>query len=224
MRCSENPKPRPDFPLPHSPTPHENPRLLFTLLFAVPFLRADDYEARVFTGPDGSKLPYRLLTPPNYDSAKKYPLLVFLHGSGARGDNNTAQLTRLLPIFAKPETREKYPAFVFAPQCPKAQSWAAIEGKTDPLPPFAAAPTPPMQLVLGAIDALEKEFPIDTDRPLRHRILDGRAWHLGFAVPNPGSHRGGGADLRPGVPLADRRGEGRGDLGSFTGRSIRWCR
>src|SRR5262245_33343869 len=63
------------------------------LALALPLaVRADDYEARTFTGADGAKLGYRLLSPKNYDKAQKYPLVVFLHGAGERGDDNGAQL------------------------------------------------------------------------------------------------------------------------------------
>lgn len=139
------------------------PALLFSLLALVLVARADDYEARVFTGPDGAKLNYRLLTPKNYDKAQKYPLVVFLHGAGERGDDNAAQLKHGAPLFAKPEVREKYPAFVFAPQCPKEQTWSAVKGWTD-AERFSPEPKPAMKLALGAIDALAKEFSIDPDR------------------------------------------------------------
>ena len=55
-------------------------------------LRADEYAARTFTGAEGAQLGYRLLTPKNYDAAKKYPLVLVLHGAGERGTDNAAQL------------------------------------------------------------------------------------------------------------------------------------
>lgn len=139
------------------------PAVLLALLASLAGLRADDYEARVFTAPDGAKLGYRLLTPKNYDKSQKYPLVVFLHGSGERGDDNAAQLKHGAPVFAKPENRDKYPAFVFAPQCPNEQTWSAVKGWTD-AEAFQAEPKPAMKLALGAIDALAKEFSIDPDR------------------------------------------------------------
>jgi len=70
------------------------PLLFFTLLaFVVSApLRADEYEARTFAGADGAQLGYRLLKPKNYDAAKKYPLVLLLHGAGERGTGNAAQL------------------------------------------------------------------------------------------------------------------------------------
>ena len=41
----------------------------------------------------GYKLPYQIMYPENYDSSKRYPLVVFLHGAGERGNDNQKQLT-----------------------------------------------------------------------------------------------------------------------------------
>ena len=139
------------------------PVILFALLASIAGLHADDFEARIFAAPDGATLPYRLLRPAQIEPARKYPLVVFLHGAGERGDDNAAQLKHGASIFAKPENREKFPAFVFAPQCPKEQTWSAVKEWTE-AEPFSAEPKPAMALALGAIDALAKEFPIDPDR------------------------------------------------------------
>jgi lysophospholipase L1-like esterase/dienelactone hydrolase len=139
-------------------------RLLLLFLLGFVFtVRGDDFEVRVFSSADGAKLPYRLLKPANMDPARKYPLVVFLHGAGERGDDNKAQLKHGAPEFSKPEAREKFPCFVFAPQCPKDQTWSAVKGWTD-AESFQKEPKPVMKLVLGAIDALTNDFTIDPDR------------------------------------------------------------
>ena len=94
-------------------------RLLLLSLFCSVFVaHGDDFEAREFSA-DGAKLPYRLLQPANIEVGKKYPLVVFLHGAGERGDDNKVQIKHGAPLFAKPESREKFPCFVLAPQCAK---------------------------------------------------------------------------------------------------------
>ena len=124
---------------------------------------ADSYEARQHTSPDGRVLNYRLLKPLNYDAAKKYPLVLFLHGSGERGDDNVAQLRHGAPLFSKPEVREKYACFVIAPQCPAEQKWADIDWSSDtPTQPEKVSDS--MSLTLAAMEALRKEFSIDADR------------------------------------------------------------
>jgi lysophospholipase L1-like esterase/poly(3-hydroxybutyrate) depolymerase len=143
------------------------PILLFAFLALVAPIfcpAAEEYEARTFAGADGAQLGYRLLTPRNYDAAKKYPLVVFLHGAGERGTDNKAQLKHGAPLFLKDEARAKFPCFVVAPQCPPEQTWTATpKGWTGPNP-FAEEPTAPMKLLFGALDSVLKEFSIDQDR------------------------------------------------------------
>ncbi|MBQ1929448.1 MAG: phospholipase, partial [Bacteroidales bacterium] len=67
----------------------------------------------------GDTLLYRYLVPENIQKGKKYPLVIFLHGSGERGNDNKAQLFHGSGQFINPVNREKYPAFVLFPQCPE---------------------------------------------------------------------------------------------------------
>jgi lysophospholipase L1-like esterase/predicted esterase len=139
------------------------PLVPFVVLIAALLLPARAYEQRTFSGPDGAVLPYRLLKPKDYDPAKKYPLVILLHGSGERGTDNQGQLKHGAPLFMRPEVQEKYPSFVFVPQCPAEQTWSAVKGWTDPVS-FSEEPKPVMKLLLGAIEALQGEFSIDSDR------------------------------------------------------------
>lgn len=136
---------------------------LFSIFALLNLVRADEYEARTFTGADGAKLGYRLLIPKKYDAAQKYPVVLFLHGAGERGTDNAAQLKHGAPLFLKPEVREKYPCFVIAPQCPPEEKWSAVKDWKDG-EAFASKPTAPMQLALGAVEAVAKEFSLDPDR------------------------------------------------------------
>jgi lysophospholipase L1-like esterase/dienelactone hydrolase len=140
--------------------------ILFLALLAILLpasVLADEYQTRTFSGADGATLGYRLLTPKDYDAAKKYPLVLVLHGAGERGTDNAAQLKYGAPLFLKPEVRDKYPCFVVVPQCPPDQTWSAVKGWTGPNA-FEETPTAPMKLVLGALDGLLKEFSVDQDR------------------------------------------------------------
>jgi predicted peptidase len=76
-------------------------------------------------------LPYRLLLPENYDPAKKYPLILFLHGSGERGNDNEAQLVHGSKLFLNDSIRKKYPAIVIFPQCPANSFWSNVDIKTN---------------------------------------------------------------------------------------------
>jgi predicted peptidase len=64
--------------------------LFFALLTSIYFSSAQDlsaYEKEFFIrGAD--TLRYRILYPGNYKKEKPYPLVVFLHGGGERGNDN----------------------------------------------------------------------------------------------------------------------------------------
>jgi predicted peptidase len=89
--------------------------------------------------------------------------VIFFHGAGERGDNNTAQLVHGMNNFASAEIREKYPAFVVAPQCPNNQKWADVDWSADKHT-LTKEPSKSMKLSLELLDALQKEFSIDSSR------------------------------------------------------------
>lgn len=61
-------------------------------------------------------MPYRLMMPYGYDSKKRYPLIVSLHGGGGTGTDNRKQLKQWNQQLAKKNIRREYPCYVLAPQ------------------------------------------------------------------------------------------------------------
>jgi predicted peptidase len=108
-------------------------------------------------------LRYRLLYPASYKPGKKYPLVLFLHGSGERGNDNEAQLTWGANLFLDSANRSSFPAIVIFPQCPKDSSWARIVRKQekDSLGGFSfpadLPPTTPMVLVMDLMKNMVTE-------------------------------------------------------------------
>jgi MYXO-CTERM domain-containing protein len=84
----------------------------------------DGFEPRTFTGTKGT-LAYRLFKVKNPTAGTKYPLILFLHGAGERGDNNTAQLMANMgaKVWATDDNQAKHAAYVIAPQCPADKQW-----------------------------------------------------------------------------------------------------
>ena len=123
----------------------------------------DDFETRVFQGKASQTLPYRLLKPQNYDPQKSYPLVLFLHGAGERGEDNKAQLLHVVGVFASKENRERFPCFVVAPQCPEGKRWVEVDwaAKSHTQP---EEPSVPMALTVELVKQLSKEFHIDPQR------------------------------------------------------------
>src|ERR1700750_2474799 len=68
-------------------------------------------------------LNYRLLYP-DADTFRKYPLVIFLHGSGERGNDNEAQLKWGVLNFATDQNMMLHPCLVVAPQCPEKSGWS----------------------------------------------------------------------------------------------------
>ena len=80
------------------------------------------------TSPPTSKwtLPYRLMRPKS-SKGMGYPLLIFLHGAGERGNENLRQLQSVPAQMSHSEWRSQFPCFVAAPQCPPQYSWSHTE-------------------------------------------------------------------------------------------------
>lgn len=92
------------------------------------------FEKKEFRGPNGDTLRYRILFPENYDNKKKYPLVLFLHGSGERGYDNEKQLLHGMKMFVEPANRKKYACIVIAPQCPADASWNSSKANREVTP------------------------------------------------------------------------------------------
>ena len=72
-------------------------------------------------------LSYRILKPLNYNSNKQYPVHLFLHGAGERGNDNVSQLVHGGKLFLKKENREQYNSWVIFPQAQKNDWWGYKE-------------------------------------------------------------------------------------------------
>ncbi|MGN6437037.1 MAG: dienelactone hydrolase family protein [Agriterribacter sp.] len=126
------------------------------------------YERQLFLQGEDT-LPCRILSPLHFSTGKKYPLIIFLHGSGERGNDNESQLTWGGSLFLDSANREKFPAIVVFPQCPADSSWS-VRVKTPAGDsakyrfPMNLAPTHPLQMVMSFIDTLISSGIVDTKR------------------------------------------------------------
>jgi len=126
------------------------------------------YQKKVYKK-NGQTMPYRILLPRDYDPSVKYPLLLFLHGSGERGNDNEAQLVHGSGLFLKDETRDHFRAIVVFPQCAAGSSWAKLDTEGDfPNREFIfykdSEPTNDMVLLEGLLKHLKKNYKLDKNR------------------------------------------------------------
>jgi predicted peptidase len=119
------------------------------------------FSKETYRSPSGGELLYRKLPPAKIEEGQKYPLVLFLHGAGERGNNNEAQLVHGTKDFAKRQAT--YPAFVIAPQCPSGKKWVEVDWSGD-RHTTPEKPSESMAMCRELIDSLVKDLPIDTSR------------------------------------------------------------
>jgi len=129
------------------------------------------YEAHYFNAIE-LNMPYRYLRPANFDSSKKYPLIIFLHGANAKGFDNETQLNIGGRFFLRDSFRANYPSYVLFPQCPQKDLWAYFEvntnhtsGSSDEVNfPFNKSPTEVSMVLMKLVDSLVHSDKIDAGR------------------------------------------------------------
>ena len=113
------------------------------------------------------RLDYLISTPKGYDQekSKRYPLLLFLHGSGERGSN-----LEKVKVHGPPKLvaeGKDLPFIIVAPQCPDRRSWDSDE-------------------LIGLLNDIEKKYRVDRSREYLTGISMGGygTWALALAQPN----------------------------------------
>lgn len=121
---------------------------------------------RTFESSSGLELPYRILYPEGFNPAEEYPLLLFLHGAGERGNDNQLQLFHGGKLLASAPELEG--VIVVAPQCPADEWWADIDHDLSTRNLLEMNPSPattePMKAVEELVGALVGLGFVDTER------------------------------------------------------------
>jgi predicted peptidase len=110
-------------------------------------------------------LPYRILEPK--DNKKRLPLIIFLHGSGERGDDNKLQLIHGGSFFLEKTKKKRFSSYVVFPQCQvnnrwsseKKDPWLHVDEKKE-----ISEISLYGKMVIELIEFLINEKSIDTDR------------------------------------------------------------
>jgi predicted peptidase len=101
-------------------------------------------------------LLYRLLRPKDVKENQKYPLVVFLHGMGERGNDNIINLKYITTPFLNEKNRNDFPCFLVVPQCPASEKWTYTNWYDEPKEPIST--------VVNLIDSLSALPFIDSTR------------------------------------------------------------
>lgn len=106
-------------------------------------------------------IPYRLLLPDNYDDTKDYPLLVFFHGAGERGNDNEKQFVHCVQYIYDNVPED---CIILVPQCPEQQQWVDAPWS---LGPYSINKTPEsneLNAVYNLSKELTKTYSVDNER------------------------------------------------------------
>jgi len=137
--------------------------------------RASGFLNRVFRDESGSH-KYVLFVPQNYDPSAKWPVIVYLHGAGERGNDGVAQTTVGMAPFVKARS-STFPFIVVFPQC---------EDTRGPILTAWSANSPDGKRALAILDSVEKDFAVDSKRcVLTGWSMGGYGtWSLGASDPS----------------------------------------
>ncbi len=121
----------------------------------------------------GTERTAALYVPPQYDRSMEWPLIVFLHGGGGKGDNNGNALTERFMRQGLVSTIQSYPegfpTLVVFPRCPEDKIWTPIPPEpiqspwrlrrhgTDPIPDAE-------EHITAVINAVIADFSVAEDR------------------------------------------------------------
>lgn len=85
------------------------------------------YEKLYAENPSGQSFHYLKYTPKETGENGKYPLLVFMHGAGERGnaDGSELDVAARHGFFARVAEGKEYPFMMVAPQCPADHYWGS---------------------------------------------------------------------------------------------------
>ena len=111
----------------------------------------------------------RLLSPDRIEEQTQYPLVLFLHGAGPRGNDNRSHLIEVPARLTHEQWRTRFPCFLAAPQCPQGSHWTAQIG-----------------VLVSLIEALCERYPIDRRRIYLTGLSMGGfgSWHLAADRPD----------------------------------------
>jgi predicted peptidase len=111
------------------------------------------------------ELSHLLYLPPGYEDGGDWPLVLFLHGVGERGQD--LELVKLQGIPSLIEQGQDFPFVVVAPQCPDGATWRPVE-------------------LAALLDDVQERYRIDPDRVYVTGISMGGfgTWSLIVAHPH----------------------------------------
>ena len=109
-------------------------------------------------------LPYRIYRSEKADTmTEALPLVIFLHGAGERGNDNSMQLKHCIKYFLDDTVTSRYPFLLMVPQCPNDRRWVNKDWSL-PEHTMDSVPTAEMLGVMTVLDSLVGVGVVDSTR------------------------------------------------------------
>jgi predicted peptidase len=109
-------------------------------------------------------LSYEIFFPKDYSAQQQLPLLIFLHGAGERGNNNTSQMKHMLLNLFKAEGSPLWDSIVICPQCPDGQQWVDTPWSKGGYTLDEVPESNEIKAALEILDFVENNYTTDLDR------------------------------------------------------------
>lgn len=117
----------------------------------------------------GHAYHYQVYVPAAYTASQRWPIILFLHGAGERGDDGLVQ-TQVGLGAAVRQNAARFPAIIVFPQAPAESLWTGV----------------PAQMAMAALDETIREFRTDSDRVYLTGLSMGGngTWYLAYRNPS----------------------------------------
>lgn len=117
----------------------------------------------------GRAYHYQVYVPAAYTTTQRWPVILFLHGAGERGDDGLLQTQVGLGAALRLKAA-RFPAIIVFPQAPAESLWTGV----------------PAQMAIAALDETAREFRTDSDRVYLTGLSMGGngTWYLAYRYPS----------------------------------------
>ena len=128
------------------------------------------FEKKVHVTESGYTLNYRLYLPDDYSADKEYPVVLFFHGAGEKGNDNTTQLRLGVTNMFTYSYGKMEQSIVIAPQCPllnpDTAKWVNVPNWVDgcSYSTDAIAESEHMKAVVDLLDDIRADYSTDESR------------------------------------------------------------
>lgn len=122
------------------------------------------FKKETFAASNGLNLPYRIFVPEDYSEDYAYPVVLFFHGAGERGNDNEKQLVNVIPNLYFKKTSPFYHAIVIVPQCPEGMQWVDTPWANGSYSVDTVKISKPMTAAVELLDSVIEKYSVNTDR------------------------------------------------------------